>query len=82
MQGKRGERFVYLTWGNVGGDGSFKMFRRAKVMFGQIDATLVRNAAGDGATLVGRVRLSDRRGQPLCARVVPRAIEWRAERVP
>ncbi|WP_406034410.1 DUF5990 family protein [Nocardioides sp. NBC_00163] len=29
VQGRRGARFVYLTWGDVGGDG-FTMFRRAK----------------------------------------------------
>ncbi len=32
VHGKRGERFLYLTWGEVGDDGSFSMFRRAKLM--------------------------------------------------
>ena len=28
VHGKPGARFVYLTWGDVGDDGSFAMFRR------------------------------------------------------
>ncbi len=37
VQGRRGDRFVYLTWGNVGPDGSFAMFRRAKLMLADVD---------------------------------------------
>ena len=36
VHGKKGERFLYLTWGNVRPDGSFVMFRRAKLMVGDI----------------------------------------------
>ena len=32
MQGRPGARFIYLTWGEVVEDGSFAMFRRAKLM--------------------------------------------------
>ena len=38
VQGKRGERFVYLTWGDVAADGAFVMFRRAKLMLADVDA--------------------------------------------
>ena len=37
VQGKRGERFLYLTWGDVGPDGEFEMFRRAKLMLDRVD---------------------------------------------
>jgi hypothetical protein len=30
VQGRPGARFVYLTWGDVAGDGSFTMFRRGQ----------------------------------------------------
>ena len=75
VQGKRGDRFVYLTWGNVGADGSFEMFRRTKLMFDRIDPGLVDAAVADGG-LVARLELSDDRGGPRCARVDPPAIEW------
>jgi hypothetical protein len=75
VQGKRGDRFVYLTWGNVDADGSFEMFRRAKLMLDRIDPGLV-DAALAGNGLGARVELSDGRGGPRCARVDPPAIEW------
>jgi hypothetical protein len=76
IHGKRGERFVYLTWGDVGADGSFAMFRRAKLMVGDIDPALLAAAADDG-TLIGELGLTDARGGPVCARVRPPAITWR-----
>ena len=69
VQGKTGERFVYLTWGNVGDDGSFTMFRRAKLMLGLIDSALVERADVDGRRLVANVDLTDECGGPRCARL-------------
>jgi len=77
VHGKRGERFLYLTWGHVGEDGTFSMFRRAKVMFGDIDTDVLRAAITSGE-LVASIGLTDERGGPRCARVRPPAITWRA----
>lgn len=74
VHGKRGERFLYLTWGNVTADG-FSMFMRAKLMLHRIDPDLVR-AADAGVGLSAAVRLSDDRGLPRCARVDPPDIRW------
>lgn len=60
VHGKRGERFVYLTWGTVQ-DGRFEMFRRAKLMLGGLPT------GRDRVEVV--VRLTDGRGMPLCARI-------------
>jgi hypothetical protein len=76
VHGRRGERFLYLTWGNVEEDGSFRMFRRAKLMLGDVDPTIVRRAADTGAALRADVHLTDGRGGPMCARVRPPAIGW------
>jgi hypothetical protein len=65
VHGKKGERFVYLTWGSVDGD-SFSMFRRAKLML----ADLPSNA--DEVTV--EVDLTDECGMPRCARLRPPAI--------
>ena len=78
VQGKKGERFLYLTWGDVV-DGRFEMFRRAKLLLGEIDAALVREADADGAALVADVDLSDECGGPRCARVRPPALRWSAQ---
>ena len=78
VHGKRGERFLYLTWGDLGEDGSFAMFRRAKLMLDRVDPELVR-AAHRGSGLVATVDLTDERQGPRCARVDPPAITWSVE---
>ena len=78
VHGKRGERFLYLTWGEVGDDGSFSMFRRAKLMVADIDPDLLAAAAADDGSLVATIGLTDERGAPRCARVRPPTISWRA----
>lgn len=75
VQGKRGDRFIYLTWGEVGADDSFEMFRRAKLMLNRIPGDVVR-AARDADHLVARVNLTGDDGGPRCARVDPPAITW------
>ena len=78
VHGKRGERFLYLTWGNVPPDGSFVMFRRAKLMLGAVDPDLVKSAERSGAVLVATIDLTDATGGPRCARVDEPALVWRA----
>jgi len=77
VQGRRGDRFLYLTWGDVDPASGFRMFRRAKLMLGAIDPALVAEAEHAGRTLEARVDLSDEHGCPRCARVQPPALEWR-----
>jgi hypothetical protein len=66
VQGRKGERFVYLTWGTVAGD-SFSMFRRAKLMLADLPA--------DADEVTVEVDLTDERGMPRCARLRPPAIQ-------
>jgi Family of unknown function (DUF5990) len=75
VQGRRGERFVYLTWGDVGRNGGFEMFRRAKLMLHRIDPALVERAC-EGGRLAATVDLTGPDGGPRCARVDPPAITW------
>jgi Family of unknown function (DUF5990) len=66
VQGKKGERFVYLTWGSVVG-GSFDMFRRAKLMLADLPA--------DSEDVAVDVDLTDDHGMPRCARLRHPAIQ-------
>lgn len=75
IQGRPGERFVYLTWGDVDGDGTFAMFRRAKLVLDRVPGETV-DAAVRSGRLRARVRLTGRDGGPLCARVDPPAVVW------
>jgi hypothetical protein len=65
VQGKKGERFIYITWGTVAG-GSFSMFRRAKLMLADLPA------GADDAIV--EVDLTDEHGMPRCARLRPPAL--------
>ena len=75
VHGRPGARFLYLSWGSVDGS-EFAMFRRAKLLFGDIPAAVLRAAfAGEGMA-VGELGLTDEHGDPVCARVRPPDIVW------
>jgi hypothetical protein len=78
VQGRRSERFVYLSWNDVADDGTATMFRRAKLMLASVPADVLAAAARPGWRLVGDLGLTDGRGGPLCAAVRPPAIAWSA----
>jgi hypothetical protein len=71
VQGGRGDRFVYLTWGTVDENGSFAMFRRAKLMLADL-APFIEDAVD--TRVIARVDLTDDRGGPRCARLKPPAL--------
>jgi hypothetical protein len=79
VHGKRGERFLYLTWGDLLPAGGFTMFRRAKLHLSCLDPALIRAAAEPDQHLVGRLGLTDAKGGPRCASLRPPAIAWSAE---
>lgn len=74
VQGRRGARFVYLTWGDVDSDGTFAMFRRAKLMLDDLASLLT---LGGDEHVVATVDLTDECGGPRCARLAPPALALR-----
>ena len=75
VQGKRGDRFIYLTWGELGPDGSFEMFRRAKLVLDRVEPQVIEAAAAAGR-LRAVVDMTGGDGGPRCARVDPPAVVW------
>lgn len=75
ISGPPGGRFIYLSWGVVERPGSFEMFRRAKIMFDGIPADVMAKGQASGV-LIGRLGLTDPKGNPTCAAVRPPLIEW------
>ena len=67
VQGRRGERFVYLTWGELT-DGCFSMFRRAKLMLADLAP------CSEADSVVVDVDLTGEDGLPRCARLRPPAV--------
>jgi hypothetical protein len=78
VQGRPGARFVYLTWGNVGHDGSFTMFRRAKLMLADLEPFV--RESGDESRVLARVDLTDDCGGPRCARLRSPALKLEHDR--
>jgi hypothetical protein len=78
VHGRPGARFLYLSWGAVDGD-TFAMFRRAKLLFGDVPTEALRAAHAGGRVLVGRLGLTGADGGPRCARVRPPDITWALE---
>lgn len=81
VQNRLGGRFVYLSWGTVDDENRFLMFRRAKLMFADIDPAVLAAAVRSGH-LTARLPLSDTEGRPRCARVRPPVIAWSATAPP
>jgi hypothetical protein len=73
VHGRRGDRFLYLSWG--GGPDGLEMFRRAKLNFADCDRAVLAAALASGQLTV-RVHLTDPRGNPRCARVKPPDAIW------
>lgn len=77
VQGRRGERFLYLTWGEVSPGGGFEMFRRAKLHLSPLAEPETAGSLGPGARVEASLELTDAGGAPTCAAVRPPLIEWR-----
>jgi hypothetical protein len=77
IQGRPGGRFIYLSWGTLDEAHDFRMFRRAKLQLDAVPPAVLENAVQRGL-LVGRLGLTDPKGNPLCAAVRPPVIDWSA----
>ena len=76
VRGDRTDRHLGLAWGDVPGDGTLRPFRGAKLRLVDVDPALIGDALDRSRPLVARVRLTDRKRNPICARVRPPDIEW------
>ena len=82
VHGRKGERFLYLSWGRRGNDGSHEMFRRAKLHLSAIDSPQVDRALAEQLPLVAELALTDEHGGPVCASVRPPQIHWEVDPLP
>jgi hypothetical protein len=71
VRGVRDDRHLGLAWGDLLGDGTLRLFRGAKLRLVDVDPGLIEQAIRPGHRLVARVRLTDAKGNPICARIRP-----------
>jgi hypothetical protein len=74
VNGRRGERFLYINWIGTVPTGRVEGFRRAKLPLP--DALFDALLAGPAVELVGRIRLTDSKGGPACATIHAPNLEW------
>lgn len=78
VRGNKDDRHIGLVWGDVPGDGMFHLFRGAKLRFADLDPALIESALAPAGRLTARVRLTDAKGNPICARLRAPNISWSA----
>ena len=78
VRGVRDDRHLGLIWGDLQADGTLHVFRGAKLRLVDVDPGLIEQAIRPGHKLVARIRLTDARGNPICARVHPPYLTWSA----
>ncbi len=75
VQGKAGERFLYLCWGERQGQ-QWEGFRRAKVPFRLLSPALLAAALAAAKPVHAVINMTDAKGGPLCATVPEASIQW------
>jgi len=78
VRGVRDDRHLGLIWGDLLADGTMQVFRGAKLRLVDVDPGLIEQALQPRTALVARIRLTDARGNPICARVHPPYLTWSA----
>ncbi len=76
VRGVRDDRHLGLIWGDLAGDETLRVFRGAKLRLVDVDPGLIEQALRPGHKLVARIRLTDAKGNPICARVHPPYLTW------
>ncbi|HWG26268.1 DUF5990 family protein [Actinospica sp.] len=78
IQNRLGGRFVYLSWVDLDADGKPRMFRRGKLLLSAVAPPVLAEAVERGQ-LRARLTMTDEKGHPVSARLVPPHVQWNAE---
>jgi Family of unknown function (DUF5990) len=78
VHGRKGDRFLYLSWEEQGKDGSFTMFRRVKLPLSAINAKDLKRSlfSGSPKLVEAKVELTGEDHGPLCGTVAEKSISW------
>lgn len=76
VHGRRGDRFIYLSWGIDDPAGSYVMVARAKIMLADLPPDLLAAAAAGEVGLECRLAATNAKGQPASGTIRPPGLEW------
>ena len=77
VSGRRGERFIYLSWGEVDSDGGFTSFRRLKLHLAPLVELFNAESVLAAKRIQAVLELTDPKGRPVSASVRPPWVTWR-----
>ena len=76
VHGRRGDRFIYLSWGLPDQTEPFVMFARAKIKLALIPTELLDLAVAQRQRLRGEFSATNAKGQPASGTITPTSIHW------
>lgn len=77
VHGKKGDRFLYVSWGADDGVQPFVMFARAKLKLADIPSEVLDKAGTTkGVVLRCRFQATNTKGQPASGSIRPPAVAW------
>lgn len=77
VHGRRSERFIYLSWGEVDAEGTFTMFQRVKLPLSPLIEQHGVDAVRSSRRVHAFLELTDPKGRPVAASVRPPWVFWR-----
>lgn len=77
VDGKRGNRHIYINWLNREIGGELRLFRRGKIMLDGLDPDLIDRAESTDAALTCSVSLTNDKGHPTTRAFRPHELDWR-----
>lgn len=77
VHGRRGERYLYLSWGEVDAEGTFATFRRLKLHLAPLAEQSTAEELLAAKKIQAILELTDTRGRPIAASVRPPWVTWR-----
>ena len=79
VHGRKGDRFLYLSWGAPDASEPFVMFTRAKIKLGDVPTELLDEVTTRDGVLVCGLQATNDRGLPVSGSIRPPAVGWRVE---
>ena len=76
VSGRKGDRFIYLSWGVSDDAEPFVMFARAKIRLAHIPADLLAAAADGGTDLECVLQATNAKGHPASGTISAPALHW------
>ena len=77
VHGRRRERFIYLSWGEVDAEGTFTMFQRLKLPLSPLIEQFGVDAVRGSRRVHAFLELTDPKGRPVASSVRPPWVFWR-----